>query len=89
LDLPEPMRPYQANRIVADAKPKSGHWHRGTIVWNRNREGTWTPRGFVKSTTPADLEPLGWLCTESGKPGTWRELYGTFEPPPKAARKTR
>jgi len=78
-DLPEPMRPYQVNRVVADTSPKSAHWHRGAIVWNRNREGTWTPQGFVKSTTPADKEPFGWLCVESGKPGVWREVYGVLE----------
>jgi len=81
-ELPEPMRPYQANKIVADAKPKSGHWHRGTIVWNRNLEGAWTPQGFVKSTTPADKEPLGWLCVESGKPGVWREIHGMLDRAP-------
>ena len=77
--LPEPMRPYQANRVVADASPKSGHWHRGQVVWNRNREGHWTPQGFVKATTPADREPLGWLCVESGKPGVWREVRGILK----------
>jgi hypothetical protein len=80
-DLPEPMRPYQANRVVSDASPKSGHWQRGAMVWNRNREGSWTPQGFVKSITPADEEPLGWLCIESGKPGTWREVYGLLDRP--------
>jgi hypothetical protein len=78
-DLPEPMRPYQANRVMADASPKSGHWHRGAMVWNRNREGNWTPQGFVKSVTHAARQPLGWLCVESGKPGTWREVYGVLE----------
>ncbi len=38
-DLPEPMRPYQGNRIAAEAKPRTGHWHRGTFVWNRNAGG--------------------------------------------------
>ena len=80
-DLPEPMRPYQANRVMADTSPKSGHWHRGAMVWNRNREGSWTPQRFVKSTTPADKEPLGWLCVESGKPGVWREVYGLLDRP--------
>jgi len=80
-ELPEPMRPYQANRVAADASPKSGHWHRGQIVWNRNREGRWTPKGFVKATTPADREPLGWLCVESGKPGKWREFRGIVKEP--------
>jgi hypothetical protein len=83
-DLPEPMRPYQANRVVADASPTSGHWHRGAMVWNGNREGTWTPQGFVKSTTPADQEPLGWLCVETGKPGIWREVHGLLDRPSEA-----
>lgn len=81
--LPEPMRPYQANQVMADAEPRSGHWHRGAMVWNRNREGTWTAQGFVKATTPAEHEPLGWLCAESGKPGVWREFYGILKEPPK------
>ena len=77
-ELPEPMRPYQANRVVADAQPKSGHWHRGAFIWNRNAEGRWTAGGFVKATTPGDQEPLGWSCVESGKPGTWRAVYPNF-----------
>jgi hypothetical protein len=53
------------------------------MVWNRNREGSWTTQGFVKATIPADREPLGWLCVESGKPGVWREVYGVQERPTK------
>ena len=77
-ELPEPMRPYQANHVVADSPPKSGHWHRGAFIWNRNAEGRWTAGGFVKATTPGDQEPLGWSCVESGKPGTWRAVYPNF-----------
>jgi len=84
-DLPESMRPYQANRVVADTSPKSGHWHRGAMVWNRNREGNWTPGGYVKATTPADGEPLGWLCVESGKPGVWREVHAVISQQPGSA----
>jgi hypothetical protein len=86
-DLPEPMRPYQANRVMADASPKSGHWRRGTVVWNRNREGIWTPQGFVKSASPADREPLGWLCVETGKPGVWRAFYGVLQRATESAEK--
>jgi hypothetical protein len=64
--------------VVAEAQPKSGHWHRGAFVWNRNPEGRWTPGGFVKASTPGDQEPLGWSCVESGKPGTWRAVYPNF-----------
>ncbi|OQB85560.1 MAG: Pectate lyase superfamily protein [Planctomycetes bacterium ADurb.Bin126] len=79
--LPEPMRPYQANRVVADAAPTTGHWHRGQMVWNRNADGQWTPHGFVKTATPADQEPIGWYCVESGKPGAWREVRANFAQP--------
>ncbi len=85
-DLPEQMRPYQANKIMADAKPKSGHWHRGTIVWNRNLEGVSTPQGYVKATVSAEKQPLGWLCVDSGKPGVWREVFGVFDKPIKTAK---
>jgi hypothetical protein len=80
-ELPEPMRPYQANRIVSDAKPKTGHWHRGMFVWNRNAEGRWTAAGYEKAKTSAEREPLGWSCMESGKPGRWREVYANFNSP--------
>ena len=79
-ELPESMRPYQVNRVVADAPPQSGHWHRGSFIWNRNPEGRWTSSGFVKATTPGDREPLGWSCVESGKPGTWRAVFPSFRP---------
>ena len=81
-DLPEPMRPYQAGRIAADAVPTSGHWRRGQLVWNRNLEGHWTPKGYVKSDKPAEAEPIGWYCVESGKPGKWRGVRVAFDPPP-------
>jgi hypothetical protein len=83
--LPEQMRPYQTNRIVADAVPATGHWQRGQMVFNRNAEGRWTPQGFVKTDVPGDRTPLGWYCIESGKPGVWREVRATLEPlpPPK------
>ena len=77
-ELPEPMRPYQVNRVVADAPPKSGHWHRGAFIWNRNAEGRWTVGGFVKATTPGDQKPFGWSYVESGKPGEWRAVYPNF-----------
>ena len=64
-DLPEQMRPYQANAIEADAQPSTGWWKAGTFVRNRNCTGTGTP--------------FGWICTASGKPGTWCTVEFTFE----------
>ncbi|MCC6422918.1 MAG: hypothetical protein IT447_05520 [Phycisphaerales bacterium] len=64
IDLPEQMRPYQANAIEADACPTSGWWKAGAYVRNRNCAGA--------------SSPLGWLCVESGKPGVWKAVKGTF-----------
>ena len=76
-NLPGPMRPCQTNRIVAGAAPATGHWQRGQLVWNRNAEGRWTPRGFVKTDLPGDRPPLGWYRIQSGNPGAWRRKIGT------------
>jgi hypothetical protein len=65
-DLPEQMRPYQANAIEADTCPTTGWWKAGTFVRNRNCTDQQTP--------------FGWLCTTSGKPGTWKEISITFPP---------
>ena len=46
-----------------------------TIDLKANVQGEGTATGYVKATTPADREPIGWYCLESGKPGTWREIY--------------
>jgi outer membrane murein-binding lipoprotein Lpp len=73
-DLPEQMRPYQANEILGDGPPTTGNWRRGAFIRNKNLEGRWTAQGYVKTTTPALQEPYGWYCTESGKPGTWQAV---------------
>lgn len=46
-----------ANMFVANAAPTSGYRTAGDIVWN----GKPTPGGKV-----------GWICTTSGNPGTWK-----------------
>lgn len=67
IDLPEQMRPYQANVIEADACPTSGWWKAGAYVRNRNAAGAGSP--------------MGWLCVQSGKPGTWKAVKGKFTQP--------
>lgn len=64
IDLPEQMRPHQANEIEADAKPTTGNWKYGTFVRNRLCYGTGSP--------------LGWMCVTSGKPGVWMKVNVTF-----------
>lgn len=44
----------------ATATPNSGSWKAGDVVWNR---------------TPSADNPILWLCTSGGTPGTWRALY--------------
>jgi hypothetical protein len=80
-DLPEPMRPYQANEVAAEAPPKAGIWPRGAFICNRNPDGHWTPQGYVRVTTRAEDEPYGWYCVESGKPGTWKPVWFSFAAP--------
>jgi hypothetical protein len=72
--LPEAMRPYQVNEIKAEGPPKTGHWKRGQFIRNFNLEGHWKKEGYVKETTPAEDEPYGWYCIESGKPGKWKAI---------------
>jgi hypothetical protein len=67
LDLPEQMRPYQANAVDADGVPTTGWWKAGEYVRNRNVAGI--------------NAPLGWLCVKSGKPGTWKAVKGTIANP--------
>lgn len=33
--------------------------------------GTWVAGAFFKNATPLTGEPLGWVCTVAGSPGTW------------------
>lgn len=40
----------------SDVAPVSGTWNVGEIVWNK---------------TPTVDQPMGWLCTVTGTPGTW------------------
>ena len=41
------------------APPAAGYWHRGTVIWN---------------ISPTAGGTLGWVCTASGAPGTWKEM---------------
>lgn len=47
--------------VVAFQAPAIGAWTRGDIVWN---------------TLPAAAGTLGWICTASGSPGTWKAIGG-------------
>jgi len=82
-DLPVQMQPYQVGDLSADAPPTKGRWQRGTFIRNRNLEGHWTPDGYVRNPNPAEAEPYGWYCVESGRPGIWRPVYFSFSPPPR------
>jgi hypothetical protein len=87
--LPEQLWPYRVGEIQAHAPPTKGNWRRGQFVRNLNAEGRWTLAGFEKAATPALDQPWGWLCTESGKPGTWapvRFTSGEVLPPASLAR---
>jgi hypothetical protein len=42
--------------------PSTGIWRKGDIVWNND---------------PASAESIGWVCTVSGTPGTWK-AFGTI-----------
>ncbi|MCX7598733.1 MAG: hypothetical protein N2512_07660 [Armatimonadetes bacterium] len=79
-DLPEQMRPYQVGEVCADGPPTRGRWQRGAFVRNRNLEGPWTSQGSVKYRRPAETEPFGWYCVESGQPGVWRPVHFSFAP---------
>lgn len=41
--------------------PVSGHWNRGDMLWNRDRDSY------------DDI--LGWMCITAGDPGTWQAFY--------------
>jgi hypothetical protein len=36
--------------------------------------GTWVVGAYVRNCAPAVDEPLGWLCTTAGTPGTWSRV---------------
>ncbi len=59
-DLPEQMRPFQADQIEGAAAPTSGNWLQGTVIRNRS---------FGQPDAP-----FGWVCTQSGKPGLWKAV---------------
>lgn len=52
-----PIRFQNKKFEVGNEKPSSGTYVKGDIVWNSNPE----PSGYV-----------GWICTRSGTPGTWK-----------------
>jgi len=79
--LPEQLWPYQLNEIVGEAPPKKGNWTRGQFIRNPNVEKHYEQeKGWVWVKTPAIEEPQGWLCTESGKPGKWKDIYFSESP---------
>ena len=93
-ELPEQLKPYQVNEIVSDAAPKKGIWRRGQFVRNRNSAGRWAPdvmiwgdpkkeegKKYFKNKFRAAEAPFGWYCIESGKPGTWKAVYFSFDLP--------
>lgn len=40
--------------------------------------GTWSQGDVIERINPSANGNLGWICTESGTPGTWKE-YGTIQ----------
>jgi hypothetical protein len=48
-----------AERTFASGEqaPKEGRWDTGSVIWNEK---------------PALNQPVGWVCTNGGKPGSWR-----------------
>lgn len=53
----ESYKQLQQKYSYGGAAPTSGTWERGDIVWD---------------TTPSDGQFIGWVCTASGSPGTWK-----------------
>ena len=54
--------PDNATRPVATEIPSTGTHTLGRIIWNAE---------------PASAEPVGWVCTVAGSPGTWK-AFGTI-----------
>lgn len=46
-----------AGRMSGTAAPTAGSWAQGDIVWN---------------SAPSAGGTVGWICTASGSPGTWK-----------------
>ncbi len=45
--------------FMGAAAPVAGTWAVGNRVWN---------------SAPAAAQPMGWICTVAGTPGTWRAM---------------
>lgn len=58
--LPEQLLPYLEGEIRLDGPPLKGNWRLGQVI---------------KNTNPAANSIYGWVCTEPGKPGTWKPLH--------------
>jgi hypothetical protein len=59
LDGWDPIPFDRETRVVATAAPTTGTWAVGDAIWN---------------SAPAVGEPLGWVCTEAGAPGSWKAM---------------
>lgn len=44
---------------TASAAPGAGYWYRGAVVMD---------------VTPVSGQPMGWICSATGSPGTWKDL---------------
>jgi hypothetical protein len=53
-----------AGGLTAPTKPSSGSAAPTT--------GTWSVREIVYNTAPDTGQPVGWICTAAGTPGTWK-----------------
>ena len=53
----------QADNYESNATPSTGEWAKGQIIYNTN---------------PSAGGNVGWICTASGSPGTWKS-FGTIE----------
>lgn len=56
--------PARSRDFYSGSVPTTGDWLRGDTVWK---------------ITPAGSGYMGWVCTESGTPGTWKQ-FGAIEP---------
>lgn len=63
-DVPAAGTPFPENLVdpIATAAPASGTYEQGRRVYN---------------ATPATGQPIGWVCTVAGSPGTWK-AFGTI-----------
>jgi hypothetical protein len=65
-DLPSQLQPFQiGGRVEVIAPPTKGAWRAGAVVWNRH---VWA------AGVDTDKTPAGWICVESGTPGSWQNL---------------